>query len=156
MIIEELKNNKVIQDAVKSIIDDKIFLNKCEMNFKKIFEDGKIDGDDIPLIINLVLTIYKNHTKIKIEKKNLKGVFLLLIFTLINKFKGDSTFDTDMIMMLLEPQIDLLFMSVNLPKMSCCGSRPVEDEDNIVNKLKVNKIEKMKVAKEKLVPNHQA
>lgn len=156
MIIEELKNNKVIQDAVKSIIDDKIFLNKCEMNFKKIFEDGKIDGDDIPLIINLVLTIYKNHTKIKIEKKNLKGVFLLLIFTLIDKFKGDSTFDTDMIMMLLEPQIDLLFMSVNLPKMSCCGSRPVEDEDNIVNKLKVNKIEKMKVAKEKLVPNHQA
>lgn len=156
MILEELKNNKVIQDAVKSIIDDKIFLNKCEMNFKKIFEDGKIDGDDIPLIINLVLTIYKNHTKIKIEKKNLKGVFLLLIFTLIDKFKGDSTFDTDMIMMLLEPQIDLLFMSVNLPKMSCCGSRPVEDEDNIVNKLKVNKIEKMKVAKEKLVPNHQA
>ena len=78
MILEELKNNTVIQDAVKSIIDDKIFLNKCEMNFKKIFEDGKIDGDDIPLIINLVLTIYKNHTKIKIEKKNLKGVFLLL------------------------------------------------------------------------------
>ena len=156
MILEELKNNKVIQDAVKSIIDDKIFLNKCEMNFKKIFEDGKIDGDDIPLIINLVLTIYKNHTKIKIEKKNLKGVFLLLIFTLIDKFKGDSTFDTDMIMMLLEPQIDLLFMSVNLPKMSCCGSRPVEDEDNIVTKLKVNKIEKMTVAKEKLVPNHQA
>ena len=155
MILEELKNNKVIQDAVKSIIDDKIFLNKCEMNFKKIFEDGKIDGDDIPLIINLVLTIYKNHTKIKIEKKNLKGVFLLLIFTLIDKFKGDSTFDTDMIMMLLEPQIDLLFMSVNLPKMSCCGSRPVEDEDNIVNKLKVNKIEKMKVAKEKLVPNNE-
>lgn len=155
MILEELKNNKVIQDAVKSIIDDKIFLNKCEMNFKKIFEDGKIDGDDIPLIINLVLTIYKNHTKIKIEKKNLKGVFLLLIFTLIDKFKGESTFDTDMIMMLLEPQIDLLFMSVNLPKMNCCGSRPVEDEDNIVNKLKVNKIEKMKVAKEKLVPNNE-
>jgi hypothetical protein len=155
MILEELKNNQVIQDAVNSIIDDKVFLNKCEINFKKIFEDGKIDGDDIPLIINLVLTIYKNHTKIKIEKKNLKGVFLLLIFTLIDKFKGESTFDTDMIMMLLEPQIDLLFMSVNLPKMSYCSSRPLEDEDNIVNKLKVNKIEKMKVAKEKLLPNNQ-
>ena len=58
-------------------------------------------------------------------------------------------------MMLLEPQIDLLFMSVNLPKMSCCGSKPVEDEDNLVNKLKINKIEKKKVLdtnKPELVP----
>lgn len=151
MILEELKNNKIIQDTVKIIIEDKTFLNKCEMSFKKIFEDGKIDGDDIPLIINLVLTIYKNHTKVKINKKNMKGVFLLLIFTLIDKFKGDSPIDTDMIMMLLEPQVDLLFMSVNIPKMKCCGSRP-EDEDNTINKLKINKIEKTKVAKEKLVP----
>lgn len=155
MILEELKNNNVIQETVNKIIEDKIFLNKCELNFKKIFEDGKIDNDDIPLIINLVLTIYKNNTKIKISKDKLKGVFILLIFTLIEKFKGETTIDTTLLMMLLEPQIDLLFMSVNLPKMSCCGSKPVEDEDNLVNKLKINKIEKKKVLdtnKPELVP----
>ena len=65
MNIDELRNNKLIADSVKLIIDDKVFLNKCEVNFNKIFEDGKIDGDDIPLIINLILTVYKNHTKIK-------------------------------------------------------------------------------------------
>ena len=149
MGLEELKNNKIINDAVELIIADKTFLNKCETNFNKIFEDGKIDGDDIPLIISLVLMIYKNHTKIKINKNNLKNVFILLIFTLIDKFKGESPIDTDMIMMLLEPQIDLLFMSVNLPKMKCgfCGSKPAENEDNEINKLKINKIDKLKIKK---------
>ena len=149
MGLEELKNNKIINDAVELIIADKTFLNKCETNFNKIFEDGKIDGDDIPLIISLVLMIYKNHTKIKINKNNLKNVFILLIFTLIDKFKGESPIDTDMIMMLLEPQIDLLFMSVNLPKMNCgfCGSKPAENEDNEINKLKINKIDKLKIKK---------
>ena len=151
MGIEELRNNKIAMDAVNLIISDKIFLNTCEMNFNKIFEDGKIDGDDIPLIINLVLTIYKNHTKIKISKDKLKDVFMLLIMTLVDKFKGESPIDTDTIMMLLEPQIDLLFMSVKLPKMSCCGSKPVEDEANVVNKLKLNKLDKTK-KKEKLIP----
>jgi len=154
MRLGELKNNKIIEDAVKLIIADKVFLNTCEMNFKKIFEDGKIDGDDIPLIINLVLTIYKNHSKIKVSKTNLKNVFLLLIFTLIDKFKGESPIDTDMIMMLLEPQIDLLFMSVKLPKMKCpfCASNPVDDEINVVNKLKINKMDKSKINQVKLVP----
>ena len=63
MILEELKNNNVIQETVNKIIEDKIFLNKCELNFKKIFEDGKIDNDDIPLIINLVLTNVSSSQK---------------------------------------------------------------------------------------------
>ena len=154
MNIIELKNNKLIADTVKLIIDDKAFLDTCEINFNKIFEDGKIDGDDIPLIINLVLIIYKNHTKININKNNMKGVFMLLIVTLIDKFKGESLIDDAMIMMLLEPQIDLLFMSVNLPKMKCpfCSSRPVEDEVNVVNKLKLNKLDIIK-KKEQIIPS---
>ena len=113
MNIDDLKNNKLIADSVKLIIEDKEFMDKCEANFNKIFEDGKIDGDDIPLIINLVLTVYKNHTKIKINKNNMKDVFMLLIMTLVDKFKGESPIDTSTIMMLLEPQIDLLFMTLN-------------------------------------------
>jgi hypothetical protein len=50
---------------------------------------------------------------------------------------------------------DLLLMSINVSKCpsSCCGSRP-EKEENIVNKLKVNKVDKIKMntsEKEKLV-----
>ena len=68
--------------------------------------------------------LYKNNHKIKIKKDLLKDVFLLLICDLLDRFKGDNQIDADVILMLLEPQIDLLFMSVNLPKCGCCGSRP--------------------------------
>lgn len=142
MLLSELKENKQVCDAVKSIVSDKVFLKKCELNFHKIFEDGKVDGDDIPLLINLVLMLYKNNHKIKIKKDLLKDVFLLLICDLLDRFKGDNQIDADIILMLLEPQIDLLFMSVNLPKCGCCSSRPPKDEEvNMMNKIKLSKLE---------------
>jgi hypothetical protein len=165
MLFKDLKNNPEIEKIVDLIINDENFLHKCEYNFQKIFEDGKIDNHDIPLIINLVLTIHNNYTKVKIKKQNLKQVLLLLITTLINKFKNDIMIDESLILNLLEPQIDLLLMSVSLKgKMSCCGSKPnrklEEKEENLVNKIKLNKIEQkketvfvIKPKKEQILPN---
>ena len=72
MRIEQLENNEIVKQIVNDIISDQTFKNKCKLNFEQIFEDGKIDKDDIPLIINLILTIYQNHTKINISKIHLK------------------------------------------------------------------------------------
>ena len=150
MKIEELENNKIVKALVDSIISDKTFKDKCKLNFDQIFEDGKVDRDDIPLIINLILTVYQNHTKINISKVHLKSVFMLLITRLLDEFKGDAQLDSNLILLLLEPQIDLLLMSVNLDKCPswCCGKRPedkAERETNVLQKMKLNKIEKQKM-----------
>jgi hypothetical protein len=143
MSINELRENKIVMDAVKKFISDKAFLKRCESYFKKIMEDGKIDGDDVPLIINLVLMVYKNHKKVKIDKNALKDFFKLLICELIDRFKEDTPVDFDVIIMLLEPQIDLLFMSVKLPSCGLCGSKPTHDDERVVmNKIKINKLQK--------------
>ena len=148
MLIKDLEKNEVVNTLVNNIISDKKFKEKCEVNFKKIFDDGKIDTDDIPIIINLVLTIYNNHNKIKVSKENMKPVFMLLISKLLNEFKGDIPIDESVVLLMLEPQIDLLLMSVaSLGKMKlpCCGSKPKkDDEDNVVNKIKINRIDKDK------------
>ena len=148
MLIKDLEKNEVVNTLVNNIISDKKFKEKCEVNFKKIFDDGKIDTDDIPIIINLVLTIYNNHNKIKVSKENMKPVFMLLISKLLNEFKGDIPIDESVVLLMLEPQIDLLLMSVaSLGKMKlpCCGSKPQkDDEDNVVNKIKINRIDKDK------------
>jgi hypothetical protein len=65
MLIKGLGKNIVIKELVNRIIADKEFKKKCEFNFKKIFEGGKVDRGDIPLIINLFLVIYKNQSKVK-------------------------------------------------------------------------------------------
>ena len=151
MLIKDLEKNEVVNTLVNNIISDKTFKEKCEVNFKKIFDDGKIDNDDIPIIINLVLTIYNNHNKIKVSKENMKPVFMLLISKLLNEFKGDIPIDESVVLLMLEPQIDLLLMSVaslGKIKLPCCGSKPQkDDEDNIVNKIKINRIDKDKTKK---------
>lgn len=147
MKLEDLEKNEIIQTAVEKIISDETFIKKCELNFKQIFDDGRVDGDDIPVIINLILTIYNNHNKIKVKPANLKPVFMLLISKLLDKFKGDIEIDHTLILLMLEPQIDLLLTSVTAIKtFSCCGSKPKpEEEENRLTKIRLNKLEREKM-----------
>lgn len=154
MRIEQLENNEIVKQIVDDIISDKTFKDKCKLNFEQIFEDGKLDRDDIPLIINLILTLYKNHTKINISKIHLKPVFMLLISRLIEEFKGESELDQNLILLLIEPQIDILLMSLNVNyskwfrKLCCCFDKPEDNEEketNVLQKMKLNKIEKQKM-----------
>ena len=143
-----IRSNTQIQSIVDSILKDETFKQQCRSHFKQIFADDVIDKDDIPIIINLVLTVIQNHRKIKLSNFNLKPILVLLLITLINEFKGDSQLDETLLVLLIEPQLDLLLMSLDLSTCNwcCCGSRP-ETQDNVVNKLKVNKIDKQKFTK---------
>jgi len=153
MLIKDLEKNIIIKELVNTIIADKDFKEKCKFNFQKIFEDGKVDRDDIPLIINLFIAVYKNQSSIKVSKKYLKPVFMLLVSKLLNEFKGESELDEDIIILLVEPQIDLLLMSVKFEKgkfpCCCCSAKPDDEkEENTVNKMKINRLDKIKMLKE--------
>ena len=132
-----------VRTLVDQILDDPEFKARCKKNFDLIFADKVVTKDDIPLIINLILTVYQNHTKIKIKKMDLKPVFMVLITQLLDEFKGDTKLDTQMIVLLIEPQIDLLLMSVKVSRCPSwlCGSKP-RDEESVLNKMKVNKVDK--------------
>ena len=132
-----------VKTLVDQILDDPEFKARCKKNFEMIFADKVVTKDDIPLIINLILSVYQNHTKIKIKKMDLKPVFMVLITQLLDEFKGDTKLDTQMIVLLIEPQIDLLLMSVQISRCPSwlCGSKP-RDEESVLNKMKVNKVDK--------------
>ena len=80
---------------------------------------------------------------------------MLLISRLIEEFKGESELDQNLILLLIEPQIDILLMSLNvnyskwLRKLCCCCFDKLEDneekETNVLQKMKLNKIEKQKM-----------
>lgn len=144
MLIQDLEKDDVVNRLVDRIIECPHFKEKCERHFQEIFEDGQVDGDDIPILINLVLTIYNNYNKIKIRPNHLKPVFLLLISKLLNEFKGDIEIDERLILLMLEPQIDLLLTSVTMAKtFPCCGSKPQPDkEEATLNKIRINKFQK--------------
>jgi len=162
MEMEMIKKHNTIKTIVDSIMADKNFYKVCEEGFKDIYEDGVIDEKDIPMIINLLLTAYVTHSKIKITKKHKKQVLILLVHTLIETFQVNNTINTDIIMLLIEPQIDLILLNIDLPKCKWCSSRPI-DEGKVINNIKLNRLNNIKhdtleevvkeeVVKEELLP----
>jgi hypothetical protein len=151
MKLDALEKNETIRSLVSCILSDKKFKDKCKDNFEQIFDDNKVDRDDIPLIINLFLTVYNNHNKVEISKIQLKPVFMLLIARLLIEFQtGNNQIDKDLILLLIEPQIDLLVTSIQLSskcKFPCCVSKPIdteEKESSMYQRMKLNKIEKQR------------
>ena len=146
----KFKKNEGINHIVDSILSDKSFKDNCKEQFEKIFEDGVVDQSDIPLIINLFLTIYSNHNKVKVSKKQLKDVFILLISKLLLEFKGECDLNEELILILIEPQIDLLLMTIpNNCKFPCCSSRP--SNDNTESLVQQQKKQKTTINKTKLI-----
>jgi hypothetical protein len=86
-----------------------------------------------------------------------KKVLMLLIYTLINKFQVNDKINNDSIMLLIEPHIDLILLSVNLPKCKWCSSRPL-DEEKVINGIKLNRLNNMKHVKldikEEILPDN--
>ena len=128
--INELKKNKLISDIVKTILDNDNFYSSCEDSIKKILADNKINEKDIPIILGLIVKVYNNYKLISIDKKDIKEVFILLFIELIEKLKLDDSLDKENIILFLEPQIDLLLISIEtnvdigcFKKLCCCCSK---------------------------------
>ena len=139
MNIDNLKNDANIKSIVDSIMNNTTFTDKCEKSFKEIYSDGKLDQNDIPMIINLLMTIYVNTNNISIKNEHLKNVLLLMVISLLEKYNKDTTFDGNLLLQLIEPQIDLLLLNINVSKCKLCSSRPNIEDNDIVNNIKLKK-----------------
>lgn len=145
MNLRELEDNNVVCDLVKQIISDDIFRNNCELYCKQILDDGTITKEDIPLLVNLCIVTYNNYNKIKVSKKLLKPVLMLLLTKILRLYGSSAELDENLLLLLLEPHIDLLLMSISMNncKWCCCGSKPdnkVEHQEMVYKNLKLTKI----------------
>ena len=111
MNINQIKGNKLIVDIVKEILDNDSFYNECEKSIKEIYADNKITIEDTPLILKILVSVYNNYSTIKIDKKDIKEVFILLFVEILNKLNNKEE-DYQPIIELLSHQIDLLLISI--------------------------------------------
>lgn len=114
MNINQIKSNKLIVDIVKEILDNDSFYNECEKSMKEIYADKKITIEDTPLILKILVSVYNNYSTIKIDKKDIKEVFILLFVEILNKLNNNNNNEEDYqpIIELISPQIDLLLISI--------------------------------------------
>jgi hypothetical protein len=146
MYISTLEQNETVRDLVTGILSDKTFKSTCELYFWEIFEDGKIDSDEIPLLVNLFMTIYNDYNKLYVSKDNLKSVCMLFIARLLTELNTGPAYNEPLLLLQLESHIDVLLMTVNVVRYAfpCCGSKPqgIDDKERtLYKKLKLTKIE---------------
>ena len=134
MNVKSLRNNLLINNIVKTILDNDDFFNSCKNSIEQIYEDKKIDSKDIPVILNLLVNTYNNYSTLNLDRKDIKEVFILLFIELITKLDLTKDIDLELVISLLSPQIDLLLISINsnitaknIEKLCCC-CKPNKEE----------------------------
>jgi len=126
-----LKNNTLVSNIVKTILDNDNYYKNCEVSIRKIYADNKIDSKDIPVILNLLVSTYNNYSTFSIDKKDIKEVFILLFIEMIERLEWTDTINLEETINLLSPQIDLLLITINTniaciekcKKLFCCASK---------------------------------
>ena len=125
----ELLNNELVNNLAKSIVDNDSFFEKCKKSLNNILKDNIIDSKDIPHILNLLVITFNSDININIDKNKIKDVFILVFVHLIDKLELNKNIDLDNIILLLEPQIDLLLIKINNNKnfkFNCCSSKKID------------------------------
>ena len=139
--MEQITHDKTIETIVDNILSNQSFSESCKSIFDEIYKDKKLDQNDIPDLIKLIFILYKNKNKIRISKKNIKRVFIFLIFKLIEEYvpeKNNQIEKYDLIK-LIEPVIDLILFSLDDFSFSCCcKSKNSESTDYIIKKIKAH------------------
>jgi len=122
--------HKIVNSIVQNIVKDPIFYEKLKLMINRIFNNKKINNADTPFLIHTLIIIYNHQKNIKIERKYIKQVFLLLLKILNDDI--EFTDGIDELIKYIDPQIDLLLMSLSDSKCrGCCGSKPTgADEIN--------------------------
>ena len=123
--MNNIGKNSLINNIVKTILDNEKFYNKFKSYLEEIYSDNKLDQNDIPIILNLLVITYNAYPTIKIDRKDIKEVFILLFVEMIEKIGWKDRINLDSAIELLSPQIDLLLISINtnISSFCCCSSK---------------------------------
>ena len=75
----------LIEDVVKTLLDDDKFVADCKTELTEIMKDGKFDFKDMPEVISLVVIVYDKYGELHVDEKDVVEVFRLLIVGLLKK-----------------------------------------------------------------------
>jgi hypothetical protein len=106
-----------LNSILTTLLSTRSYFDKIEQTFKDIVQDNKIDANDVPKIMILLVDLYTTLKKTKITfNKELCGEVIKTVFTVIVKEKIIPV--TDKEKELLHCIYDIIESSVQLAQMS--------------------------------------
>ena len=110
-------NDQLVNKIANEILLNEKFKNDCKNNIASILKDGKLDSDDTPFIISLVVDIYNNYTEFEITEDKLAGVFNVIIMSLLEEMKLLTPDNKEVVDKLVKSSLKLLFTQVKQRKL---------------------------------------
>ena len=120
--ILEVFSNNYVNEMVKLILDDPIFITKVENSIKSIVKDNKVDQSDIPEFVFLIMEAYNSLPKAKLTKEEIPEFVSCVYNYLVDKYnlipeeersKYESLIVSSIKLVLMNPQLE------NLSKWKC-------------------------------------
>jgi len=120
--VKVIEKDQTVAAIVNTIIGDKTFMQECKTRFNAIMADGKINYQDIPniiLIIMLLVQKYQSGT-VKLTKTNTSQVISLLFVRLLTEFKITIPQSEQALMnTMIENSLTIILFSFNDVKKTC-------------------------------------
>jgi hypothetical protein len=109
--------SEILHKATQKLIEDPIFLKIIETKIKSIMNDGKIDKNDIPDIILLLVYCTNNLKKFNLSYNELSNVLEETVLYILNHFDVIPDDKKDEFMEMIQTMIKLVMLQ---PKVKSC------------------------------------
>ena len=108
--ILEVFSNNYVNEMVKLILDDPIFITKVENSIKSIVKDNKVEQSDIPEFVFLIMEAYNSLPKAKLTKEEIPE-FISCVYNYFipekERSKHESLIVSSIKLVLMNPQLKI-------------------------------------------------
>ena len=118
--ILEVFSNNYVNEMVKLILDDPIFITKVENSIKSIVKDNKVDQSDIPEFVFLIMEAYNSLPKAKLTKEEIPEFISCVYNYLVEKYNLIPKEERSKYENLIVSSIKLVLMNPQLENLSNC------------------------------------
>ena len=108
--ILEVFSNNYVNEMIKLILDDPIFITKVENSIKSIVKDNKVEQSDIPEFVFLIMEAYNSLPKAKLTKEEIPQ-FISFVYNYFipeeERAKHESLIASSIKLVLMTPQLKI-------------------------------------------------
>lgn len=109
-VVDELKDEN-LSKFIKLLTDDATFINRIEQSIKTILQDGKVDHDDVPELVFIIMDAYNTTAKSQVSMNEIPE-FVNCVFNYIaDKFNLMPKEERQRIARLITSSVKLALMA---------------------------------------------
>ena len=111
---------KTLEEVSKILVDNPDFCNSVEKDIEAIKKDGKVDFQDVPELVHLLVTCYNNSKNFTVTRAELPELLTLIARLIAEKYELVSEDQLEQYEKVVTGAIKLVLLVPRVKKCSNC------------------------------------